>query len=142
MITALLNSLVFPDMTEIHLGEHIFASVSRERLLYVFFVWVIVNVIAVYTIGLVDKAGVSDCLSFSDVYHMLVYLTLFLFISPTPKHSASQMAFYRQLFLCEWGCLTLHSAEDSGCHEGFVPQSALLCPCFSLKLIVSFLVTD
>ena len=103
MITALLNSLAFPDTTEIHLGEHIFASVSTERFLYVFFVWVIVNVIAVYTIGLVDKAGVSDCLSFSDVYHMLVYLTLFLFISPAPKHSASQMAFYRQLFLCEWG---------------------------------------
>ena len=85
MIAGLLNSLAFLDTTEIRLGEHIFVSVSVERFLYVFFVWVIVTVIAVYTIGLVDKAGVSDCLSFSDVYHMLVYLTLFLFISPSHK---------------------------------------------------------
>lgn len=85
VITALLNSLGFPDTTEIHLGEHIFVSMSMKRFLYAFFVWVIINAIAVYTIGLVDKAGVSDCLSFSDVYHMSVYLTLFLFISPAPK---------------------------------------------------------
>lgn len=85
MTAGLLDSLAFLNTTEIHLGEHIFVSVSVERFLYVFFVWVIVTVIAVYTIGLVDKAGVSECLSFSDVHHMLVYLTLFLFISPSPK---------------------------------------------------------
>lgn len=85
MMTALLNSLGFPDTTEIYLGEHIFVSVSMERFLYVFFVWVIVSVIAVYTLGLADKAGVPDCLSFSDVCPMLVYLTLFLSTSPVPK---------------------------------------------------------
>ena len=101
MIAGLLNSLAFLDTTEIRLGEHIFVSVSVERVLYVFFVWVIVTVIAVYTIGLVDKAGVSDCLSF--LMSTTCWFTLHYFSSspPAPKRSASQMAFYRQLFLCE-----------------------------------------
>lgn len=114
-----------------------------ESFLYFFVVvWIIVNVIAVYTIGPADKPGISDCLSFSDVYHMLAYLKSFSPSPLPPQHSASQMAFYRQLFLCKCGCLTLHSVEDGRCREGFVLQSAPWCSLFPLKLIVCFLVTD
>lgn len=51
------------------------------------------------------------------------------YFSPSPlppKHSASQMAFYRQLFLCKCGYLTFHSAEDQRCHEGSVLSSAVM----------------
>lgn len=62
VITVLLNSLAFPDITEIHLVAHTFVPCLWKDSFM--FLQVIVNVIAVYTIGFADKTCISDRLSF------------------------------------------------------------------------------
>lgn len=80
--------------------------------------------------------------AFADVYHMLVYLTLFLSTSPTPKiFSITDGTLQTAISVKVW-VFDFYSAEDRRCHEGFVLQNVLLWGCFPFQVIVCFLVAN
>lgn len=136
MITALLNSLAFPDITEMHLVEHTFVLCLWND----YFMFLQVNVIAVYAIGLADKTCISDCLSFCwCLPHVgLPYTSP---TAPTSKTFSITAGILQTAIAVYVWVFNSAFSEDKGCYEGFVLQS-MLCGCFPLKLMVCFLVTN
>ena len=80
--------------------------------------------------------------AFADVYHMLVYLTLFLSTSPTSKIFSITDGILQTAISVKVWVFGFHSAEDRKYHEGFVVQNVLLWGCFPFQVIACFLVAN